>query len=399
MYRVTINNGGEKTVIHDDLRRVYGGTLTEEVNAIPSFDFELLPNSGAWNKIEPLYTGVTIHDNDSGKDIFNGRVISVSPAMDSGGNLRKSVKCEGLLGWLNDSVQTFSAVTSELSTSVFQKILDEHNAMCGADKKIILGECELAGLYEVIEETENATSFDTLLKVAESDWGDGKGFEFRLRENGGKKYLDLARQFGSFSDVPIKLGINMKSVTVTDNMSDFCTRLYPYGDKSNSGIRLTVAPTSQTQGQPYIDVTDSKVQEIAKAANRNFDGTALLNKYGLICKTEIFDGISGSGETAHDGAVKLYNAAVKSLAARVKISRRVEVTALDLSKNNKNFNEYEIGNTYRIQHSLLGIDEQMRLVKRQIYLDKPYESKIAFGDAAVTLTGTSARSAKRLNKK
>ena len=64
-----------------------------------------------------------------------------------------------------------------------------------------------------------------------------------------------------------------------------------------------------------------------------------------------------------------------------------QITALDLSRIDKHIEQFELGCWYRVKNSLMGIDEDLRIVGISIDLDNPQASQLTFGDRFETLSG------------
>ena len=75
--------------------------------------------------------------------------------------------------------------------------------------------------------------------------------------------------------------------------------------------------------------------------------------------------------------------------------RQYQSTALDLSKIDNDFEEFEVGNRHDVVNKLLGIDEELRIIKRVLSLDEPHKPVLTFGDKFETLTGFTAKQSKQ----
>ena len=192
-----------------------------------------------------------------------------------------------------------------------------------------------------------------------------------------KNYIDFADRFSKKSSTEIKLAVNMKSITQTKDPTNVITRLIPLGGKMSNGNRLTIAPAAASQGKIYIDNTE------------------LVNKYGIICGTVIYEDIVGEGATISAAATELYNKAKSYMENANKELKQYQITALDLSKINDDFEEFELGNRHIVKNHLMGINEELRIIKRTLNLDEPHKSALTFGDKFETLTGFTAKQSKQ----
>ena len=113
MYTITLENGGASTVLYDGgtkltKRKLKSGKIAESRNAISSFTFEVYVNHPEYNSIKPYKTIVKIFNNEERRFDFVGRVLEITPRMDSDGTVYKEVVCESRLAYLCDSVQPYS---------------------------------------------------------------------------------------------------------------------------------------------------------------------------------------------------------------------------------------------------------------------------------------------------
>lgn len=367
MYKVSISNGGAKTVIHDgtipDGARILGGTVRESLNAIPSFTFTALPDNPGYGKFEPMLTAVTVREYRSGEDIFIGRVLSVSNNMDADGSVYQTVTCEGELAFLCDTIQEpISHASGKISSLALSEILEAHNSQVAEDKKIMPGECELAGLPAAVD-FDWQTTFD----LVQGLMVEGYGGEIRLRNANGTRYLDFSSKFGETETTAIRLADNMLSVSRSREIGAAVTRLYPLGGVKTSGKRLTIMADPRATGNNYIENADLKA------------------KYGVICGTVIFDDIVGEGQYEHDAAVRLYNKALKYFDTLNGMDFTYKISALDLSTIDEKYSTFKLYNSYPVANDLAKIGDTVRVTGRSVGIDEPHKSSLTFGTRRASL--------------
>lgn len=382
MYKITIDNGGVQTVIHngksdDSAARIKGGQLTEEVNASPGFTFAIYPSNPGYGDIQGMYTKITVKDITKSRDIFIGRVLTVTDSMDEQGKICKTVTCKGEMDYFYDSIQTYRKFTSgALSNYVLNAIVSEHNSIVGTDKQFTVGQCETMGLPEAVEIDDGTVTMEALKTIMVDTFGG----EIRVRNENGVRYIDFVQRFGKKSNTEIKLAVNMKSITQTKDPTSIITRLIPFGGTKSNGSRLTIETAPSAMGKKYIDNTE------------------LINKYGIICGTVTFDDIVGEGAEESAAAVRLYNKSKAYMDTVNTELRQYQITALDLSKISEDFDEFELGNRHIVKNRLMGIDEELRIIKRTLSIDEPQKSVLTFGDKFETLTGFTAKQGKQTEK-
>lgn len=357
MFIVTITNGAENTIIHSDgTDRISGGKIAKSINAVDSFSFTIYPNNAGYDFLKPLTTAVKVYDENTGKDIFIGRVLKCPDSMDERGLICRKVTCEGRLGWLYDSVQPYVEYKMVGISTVLSSFLSKHNAQVGADKRIELGQVTVTASNNY---TYTANWDKTMNVIADKLIGKFGG-EIQLRDKDGKVYLDYLENIGHGTDTTIELAVNLKTISREVDETAVITRLYPLGAKlTDSEKRLTIGTVNG--GKDYIE------------------DSSLVAKYGVISGTQIWDDVTLASNLLSKG--KEYLKSVN----RAKV--QYQITALDLSRIDKHIEQFELGCWYRVKNSLMGIDEDLRIVGISIDLDNPQASQLTFGDRFETLSG------------
>lgn len=357
MFIVTITNGAENTIIHSDgTDRISGGKIAKSINAVDSFSFTIYPNNAGYDFLKPLTTAVKVYDENTGKDIFIGRVLKCPDSMDERGLICRKVTCEGRLGWLYDSVQPYVEYKMVGISTVLSSFLSKHNAQVGADKRIELGQVTVTASNNY---TYTANWDKTMNVIADKLIGKFGG-EIQLRDKDGKVYLDYLENIGHGTDTTIELAVNLKTISREVDETAVITRLYPLGAKlTDSEKRLTIG--SVNGGKDYIE------------------DSSLIAKYGVISGPQIWDDVTLASNLLSKG--KEYLKSVN----RAKV--QYQITALDLSRIDKHIEQFELGCWYRVKNSLMGIDEDLRIVGISIDLDNPQASQLTFGDRFETLSG------------
>lgn len=357
MFIVTITNGAENTIIHSDgTDRISGGKIAKTINAVDSFSFTIYPNNAGYDLLKPLTTSVKVYDESTDKDIFIGRVLKCPDSMDERGLICRKVTCEGRLGWLYDSVQPYVEYKMVGISTVLSSFLSKHNSQVGADKRIELGQVTVTASNNY---TYTANWDKTMDVIADKLVGKFGG-EIQLRDKDGKVYLDYLENIGHGTDTTIELAVNLKTISREVDETAVITRLYPLGAKlTDSEKRLTIGTVNG--GKDYIE------------------DSSLIAKYGVISGPQIWDDITLASNLLSKG--KEYLKSVN----RAKV--QYQITALDLSRIDRHIEQFELGCWYRVKNSLMGIDEDLRIVGISIDLDNPQASQLTFGDQFETLSG------------
>lgn len=357
MFIVTITNGAENTIIHSDgTDRISGGKVAKSINAVDSFSFTIYPNNAGYDLLKPLTTAVKVYDESTDKDIFIGRVLKCPDSMDERGLICRKVTCEGRLGWLYDSVQPYIEYKMVGISTVLSSFLSKHNAQVGADKRIELGQVTVTASNNYTYTANWDKTMDVIVDKLIGKFGG----EIQLRDKDGKVYIDYLEHIGHGTDTTIELAVNLKTISREVDETAVITRLYPLGAKlTDSEKRLTIGTVNG--GKDYIE------------------DSSLVAKYGIISGTQIWDDVTLASNLLSKG--KEYLKSVN----RAKV--QYQITALDLSRIDKHIEQFELGCWYRVKNSLMGIDEDLRIVGISIDLDNPQASQLTFGDRFETLSG------------
>jgi phage minor structural protein len=357
MHTVTITNGVEKTTIHsDNLDRISGGKIVKAVNAVDSFTFTIYPDNAGYDKLKPLTTSITVTDDNTGKDVFIGRVLKCPDSMNEQGLICKSVTCEGRLGWLYDSVQPYVEYKMVGISTVLASFISKHNAQVGNDKHISVGQVTVTGENNYTYSVNWVSTMDAISEQLVGKFGG----EIQLRDQDGKVYIDYLEHIGHGTDTKIELAVNLKTISREIDETSVITRLYPLGAKqTDSEKRLTIG--SVNGGKNYIE------------------DSSLVAKYGVISGTQTWDDVTQ--------ASILKTKATAFLKSANKAKKQYKITAVDLSTIDMNFEQFELGCWYRVVNPLMGIDEDLRIIGITINLDNPEQSELTFGDKFETMTG------------
>lgn len=355
MYRVTLINDGVKTIIHNPYtggNKLLMGVIKLEINKVAQFDFQFLPNNDGYReKIRPLLTMVQVVNELTDKEIFYGRISPTAKDMVESGITTFTYNARSELDFLNDS-KPKPVIYSGSKTAFIQRLLDYHNSITEPYKAFSIGdikdfiagkdnmECEIDGT-----KTTLATITDLILNKF--------GLEIQIRRENGNRYFDIKKEIGRSSNTPIKLTVNMLRNSQKLNPDDIKTRLIPLGKRDETtGERLTIG--SVNSGRDYIDRAD------------------LIEEFGIRCDNLIIDDEVDKAE--------LKKAAESVMASQKAVAYQYALDAINLDLIRSNFDELEEGNSYPVINPIMGIDERLRIISRQIDISNVEKSTLTIGD-------------------
>ena len=370
MYTISAINGSSTSVIHandpDSTNRLSAGKFADEVNAIPGFSFNIPAFNPAYNELHDRTTIISIHNDKTGEVDFEGPLIHSKEDVTSAGKVYKSCSCEGYLTYLNDSIQPYHHYESSTVTEFLTALLDYHNSVTPTEKHITLGSCDFSG----DNTNSKTTSYRNTLEEIKVNLIERIGGEIRIRKVNGALVLDFLHQYGVKSDTTVELAKNIYSLSVDTDSSNIITRLVPLGAQLNdeTSERLTISEVND--GLPYID-----------------DETA-ISRYGIIMGTVTFDDITVASNLKQRGQEYLTNN------NRVKKGYAAQVLDLSLLKDQLDSQLcIRAGNTYHFKHDIIGLDEDLRVMKCSVDIFKPYKPEVQIGDKAESITSIATRTA------
>lgn len=369
MYKVEISTDYRSTykTLHDPLTNdendgllILDGVITQAVKEIDSFTFKVYPNSDYWDYfisgqsvVYKTFLRVTnkftdIDNNALEKVEFEGRVIGVSPAMDTDGSVYAEVVCEGVEALLLDvpidtnsflvpglivdpADRGFQSGGKDITWEVtltengsykvrrfwfFSQVMNAYNAAAPSYAKITdkYSYAESMRLYDVpdgefiyVTPTYGTDAYSILDDAVTSIFG----LEVKADETG--KLCVNARRFSGPLNHPegmIYIGKNMASVSMDQDYTDVVTTMKPLGYETKTEVEYFSREDNETK--TYDKATRVGLMDYLKAYDNESGttngGVEWLSLFGYQCDLN-------SGSISDTEAVKLYG----------KISRNVVI--------------------------------------------------------------------------
>lgn len=383
MYVITLENDGSKTVIHEPGTsevKVEDAKVSREVNKFDSLSFTVYPGNPGYDFIDPFATLVTVDNLKTGKRIFDGRVIQPVPSMDSDGTVCKSVTCESVMGYLCDTMQDWSEERHWSGQAEGQNGLQEflsallatHNARCEDGKQIHLGDVTLQTFETsdgVTKGIDRASTWDNI----SDKLLDVFGGEMRVRRgDDGLLYLDYAEQLGVTRATKIEVARNMASAEREVDPNSVITRLYPYGCK------LTVTTTDEN-GELVDEETEERLTiESVNDGIPYIDDTVAMAAYGIVEGYHEWDDVTLPEN--------LLSKARSWLGQNNAMPVSHTVDAVDLSLLGLDIDSFEIFDSYPCFNPLIGLDEELEIVRQTIDISDPASSSFDLGETSYRLS-------------
>ena len=350
MYQVSIFNNGIETVVHypsvnTDDPHVNKLPLKEGLSIVDSLSFSLYPNNQGYDKVFELSTKVKVIDLRDNTIRFSGRILNIDDKMDSDGKIYKDISCEGALSFLNDTKQRGSSYYADTVSGFLNQILSNHNSKVELAKQIQVGNVDIPG--NVIHSCNYETTLAEILKVRETIGGN-----IRVREVNGSLYMDWLQSFDN-SLVEVSLGVNMKDMIISKDITTLGTRIIPLGANN-----ITIETVNN--GHDYIEEANAKAL------------------YGVIEKTVEYKDIT-------DPTI-LKNTCISDLPKHTQPSYVLESNALDLSflSGNKS-DQFVLDVNIHLINPYMGVDTIYKVVALDLDLLEPYNPTLTIANKPITL--------------
>lgn len=390
MFDVIIRNGNIAQYLHrhetaNVNEKIPTGTINEEVNAISSFSFTVYPNNPCYERLQAFSTLVEIYNHNKDRYEFKGRVLAISPQMESDGTVLKNVVCESRMGYLRDSIQPYTeerAYEGDGSRTGLEEfidvVLENHNAQVEDHKKIYRGVVTV-NPFKSSDNVYKGLNYEKTFDVLKSKLVDSFGGEMDVREGeDGLLYFDYVEKFGEVRATTIELAKNIESESRNIDPSKIITRLIPLGAK------LTVTKTVvEADGEEKQEQSESEERLTIASVNGGVpyieDSTAFA-KYGAIYGVQVWEDITEGGNLKTKGEA--------FLAANNTLEISDTISALDLSLIGLDIDDFRLYDSYPTSNSLIGVNSVLRIVKKTTNVVEAYASSFTLGNTNKLMSDT-----------
>ncbi|WP_297437273.1 phage tail protein [uncultured Clostridium sp.] len=316
-------------------------------------------NSNYFNKLKKYLDYIKVINTKDNTTVFEGRVLSSQASMDSTGEFANVITCESVLNYFNDTntgkweyhplevpEKAPSYAIPNATVKMFLKdVLDNHNSKVSKEKQIFLGNIEFDDAVFI------KVNFESSLSVIISRIVDRHNGYLIIRNENGLNYLDFLSESPIKKTHNISVGVNMDSININDSNTNIFTRVIPFGKNR-------------------IDITSVN-------NNLNFvEDADLIAKYGVIEKVMEWQDVTIPQN--------LLNKA-KAIFTQVKIDAdEIQLTSLDLSYINNNFESLKLYTPVRAINNALSYDNKHEIVSINLDLDYPFKSTFDLNNDATT---------------
>lgn len=345
--------------LSDDYR-ILSPSLSLEVNKAGSLSFTLPPGHAMYDAIQKMKSIITVEQD--GEEIFRGRALDETTDFYN----QKQVYCEGELAFLLDSLQR----PYEFEGSVvdfLRMIMKNHNEQVEEAKRFTVGTVNAVD-DSVQLALENIGYSDTLTALESVLLDVYEGY-FRIRYEGGVRYLDYVYAYGENSAQKIQFGVNMLDLDNQLDAKEIFTVLVPLGGINKDGETITIE--SVNEGLDYIENADAIAQ------------------YGRIVKTHSWEDVTDPAELYELGYKKL----MKNTTADT-----LTIKAVDLHLLNGDTDKISLGDNVHLLSAPHGLDKEYTCEGIDINIFDPEKTVYTFGPKIDTMADNAASMANLVKK-
>lgn len=385
MIKVVATLDGYSQTINDNVERITG-SISQEVGAIHSFTFDILPSNKGYDLIQSRRTLIRAVNTITGRVEFSGRVLLAEEKMSNTGAVSKSVTCESLLGYLYDSIQPFKAEDNHTLNDFIDLVLTNHNERVEEEKRIYRGEVnvDVAATGYVYKGLQYQTTFETL----KTKLVDVYGGELEVVEKDGKLLLNYLKEIGYTRSTKIKLGRNMQSASRQVSPLNIITRVIPLGAKLKQTVENDDGSITEVETEERLSLVGYVTPEGVTMTEPWVDDTEKIKNIGIVC------GVLDCSDVTEQS--NLYKRAVEHMTKENRVELSHTLTALDLREIGQDIDSLNCGDSYRVENELIGLNETLRITKKTIDIQAPYKGNITIGEKKATLTKIQASETEKI---
>lgn len=335
------------------------GKLSLEMGKAGELNISLPITNPAVDQIECLTDEIIVYRD--GVEMWRGRAVTSQQDFELTGTL----VCEGVLAYLYDTVYPpfeFQGRPADLLTAV----VNNHNSFVSNDKKFTVGNITVADRNDYI----NRSSTDYLRSIeilSDKFVGSSLGGYFRVRVEGGVKYLDYLNSYNTTATQNVEFGENILDLATEIEYGDSITAILPLGARNeDTGAKLTVA--SVNGGDIYV---------------RNAN---LISARGFIAEVVEWEDVTE--------ASNLLTKAQNYLAQVSTFIQTFTIKAIDLHYADSEVDAFNLGDSVRVVSEAHGVNQYSELYKASFDLLDPSNDSYEFGITRTnnSLTGKTASS-------
>lgn len=343
-----------------DEYRIISPSLVLEINKAGSMSFTMPPGHAMYDAIQKMKSIITVEQD--GDEIFRGRALDETTDFYN----QKEVYCEGELAFLLDSLQRPYEFEGSVA-DFLRMMITNHNEQVEEAKQFTVG--NVTAVDDSVQLALENIGYSDTLTALESVLLDVYLGCFRIRYEGGVRYLDYLYSYGQNSGQKIEFGVNMLDLDNQIDAKEIFTVLVPLGGINDDGDTITIE--SVNDGLDYIENADAIAQ------------------YGRIVKTHSWDDVTDPAELYELGYKKLMDATTADT---------LTIKAVDLHLLNGDTDKISLGDNVHLLSAPHGLDREYTCESIDINPFDPEKTVYRFGPKVDTMADNAASMANLVKK-
>ena len=369
-YLVTIRKGwnGNEEILNSNFAngaRLSSAVISKSVTEYDSFTFTIDPSHPWYAKIEPYQDFVKVYRPDKDLELFNGRVLTYSDSMDTAGLVQKTVVCEGLEGFLHDSVQPWAEFHNTTPTDFLKAIINNHNNQVEDYKKIRVKQATVTNstdnVYRYLDDAQD--TYDTIQDKLISRIGG----ELKVKWGGDMLELYYEPTIGKDATQSIILTNNLLSSSRSIDPTEVVTVLKPLGATQE---RNTNDDISTDTSNPRLTIKS------VNGGNEFLRDEGLISEFGIRVKAQTWDDVTTPQALISKGREFLQN--------QKAIKHDIQVSYVDFSYL-EDVDMIECGDFITVINPVQGLQLTERIVTMSLDLLAIENSTVTLSNQPLTL--------------
>ena len=334
----------------DDENVIIEPQLELALNDAGSFEFLLPPGNPEYENIQNRQSMIQVLKDE--EEIFYGEVRSCGKDQD---NIKECLVI-GELAFLHDSIQPQAEYHGLTTRQMLETWLNEHNSQVEERKRFYVG---IVTIHDTNDSLYRYTNRETTLDAIREKLVGRLGGYLRIRKVDGVRYLDWITlpEYGKYCEQPIEFGSNLLDYAENCSAEDLATAVIPLGarldDSHIEGLEAYTDITSVNGGEDYLYIPEA------------------VERYGWVRKVVTWDDVTIPANLKKKGEEWLKDNQYESLV--------LELTALDLSDLDSDYEAFALGDTVHASAWPYGMDRTFPVQEMTIYLQEPDRNRLTLG--------------------
>lgn len=334
----------------DDENVIIEPQLELALNDAGAFEFLLPPGNPEYENIQNRQSMIQVLKDE--EEIFYGEIRSCGKDQD---NIKECLVI-GELAFLHDSIQPQTEYHGLTTRQMLETWLNEHNSQVEERKRFYVG---IVTIHDINDSLYRYTNRETTLDAIREKLVGRLGGYLRIRKVDGVRYLDWITlpEYGKYCEQPIEFGSNLLDYAENCSAEDLATAVIPLGarlDESHiEGLEAYTDITSVNGGEDYLYIPEA------------------VERYGWVRKVVTWDDVTIPANLKKKGEEWLKDNQYESLV--------LELTALDLSDLDSDYEAFALGDTVHASAWPYGMDRTFPVQEMTIYLQEPDRNRLTLG--------------------